>query len=552
MRKKLFTMLFIAILSLVPFIDIFANIDDDIRTIAEQVNNLNKLLQGKEADYEKANKQLQNIKKQLINLEQEIVKKEKEVSDGEKALLYQKTLLNERAKSYYKNISKNSNYFINLLVADNLSASLENFFYQKAVVDEDRNTIIKIVLYIKDLEKKRTELVNEKNQLSGLKAEVDKQTKILAKEISTTRQKIAELSAKQQQLIAQKLASLNISRSAASMGRCDSDLTNGRDPGFSPKFALFTYGVPHRNGLNQYGAWGRAKDGQNEEQILQEYYPGLTLKKDYDQNAKVKVDGYGEFSIEDYVKRIYEVPDSWTDNNLAVLKAQAVAARSYALNSMQRNGSICASESCQVFKSDPKGGNWEQAVESTKGWVLMDGGNPAFTQYASTHGGYILSINKFDGKDGNPGSFSELNSRAYDRDSPWFYCDWGSRGEYNKTAWLKPEEIADIVNVLLLAKADSSVTSHLSQEDKPNPDGTDTWSKDKVKQELRSRNLSVFNSISDIGIDWDKGSGKTTNVRVSGDGGSYSFDGGEFKNFFNLRAPANIQIVGPLYNAEKR
>ena len=31
-----------------------------------------------------------------------------------------------------------------------------------------------------------------------------------------------------------------------------------------------------------------------------------------------------------------------------------------------------------------------------------------------------------------------------------------------------------------------------------------------------------------------------------------SFDGEEFKNFFNLRAPANIVIVGPLFNIEKK
>ena len=35
-------------------------------------------------------------------------------------------------------------------------------------------------------------------------------------------------------------------------------------------------------------------------------------------------------------------------------------------------------------------------------------------------------------------------------------------------------------------------------------------------------------------------------------GGSNTFSGAEFKDFFNLRAPANIQIVGPLYKVEKK
>jgi hypothetical protein len=41
-------------------------------------------------------------------------------------------------------------------------------------------------------------------------------------------------------------------------------------------------------------------------------------------------------------------------------------------------------------------------------------------------------------------------------------------------------------------------------------------------------------------------------VNFSGDAGNVSFDGKEFKDWFNLRAPANIQIIGPLYNIEKR
>jgi len=188
----------------------------------------------------------------------------------------------------------------------------------------------------------------------------------------------------------------------------------------------------------------------------------------------------------------------------------------------------------------------------SKGWVLMDGGGPGFTQYASTHGGYILNLGKFDGRSGNPGSFAELNERAYDKESPWFYCDWGSRPSYNKTAWLRPSEVADIVNVILLARVDSSTGDHLYQTDKAHPYGGEVWSEDRVKQELRNRGISAYNNISDVSVGADFNSGSTSSINISGDAGSVSFSGGEFKNWFNLRAPANIQIVGPLYNVEKR
>jgi hypothetical protein len=114
---------------------------------------------------------------------------------------------------------------------------------------------------------------------------------------------------------------------------------------------------------------------------------------------------------------------------------------------------------------------------------------------------------------------------------------------------MKPEELADIANVILLARRDSSARLHLYQTDKPNPEGAETWDAGRVRSELGSDAIS---SVNDVTIDWDRTNGITTQIRISGDGKSYSFDGKEFKNFFNLRAPANIQIVGPLFNVEKR
>ncbi len=522
---------------------------DELDDITKQLTQLNNDLKNKQANYDQLNKQLADIKARVSFLEQEIVKKEREVKLGEETLEYQKKLLNERARSFYKNISKNADSLLDLLVAPDLARSLENFFYQKTVVDQDRDAIIKIVLYIKNLEEKKANLQSEKTRLAYVKDQIDKQSIILGADISSTKQKIASLSARQQQLIAQKLASLNIPRSAAtSLSGCVDD--RDKDPGFSPRLAFFTYGVPNRVGLNQYGARGRAKAGQSVEDILQAYYPGYTLKKDYDTGATINVDGNGSYNVEEYVKRIYEMPDSWTENDSAALKAQAVAARSYGL---AHRGGICATDSCQVFKPDPKGGNWNNAAEATKGWVLVDGsGNPGSTQYSSTHGGYVLDLNKFDGTGGNPGNFDDLKSRAYDKDSPWFYCDWGARSSYGNTAWLKQDEVADIVNVLMLAKRDSSIGEHLYQTDKPNPAGTDTWDAERIKSELRSRGGSPYGSVSDVSVGADFGSGRVSSVNVSGDAGANSFSGSEFKDWFNLRAPANVQIVGPLFNIEKR
>lgn len=558
-RLFLIIILLLAFLSIRIFVR--ADLTDQINQVQGQIDSLNSQLKSKESNYTGLTKKLQDIKSQLAYLEQEIKRKAVEVAQGEKTLEYQKSLLNERTRSYYKNIGKNSLSLVNLLVAENLGKSLNNFFYQKSLVDEDKNTIIKIIFYIKGLEEKKASLQQNQTQLSLLKLEVDKQSQALAGEIVETKQKIAQLSALQQQLVAQKLASLNISRSAASLGRCDSDLTNGRDPGFSPRLAVFTYGVPNRVGLNQWGAYGRAKEGQGYDQILRAYY-SFDGYQDFDVNTKINVDGYGSYSLEDYVKRIYEVPGDWPAD---VLRAQAIAARSYALAYTNNGqGSICASENCQVFKSDPKGGAWEQAVNDTSGKVMTQGGKPIKAWFSSTHGGYVRSSGEIgwsdtswtkhaiDTSSGNAASFGDLQGAAYDRDSPWFYCDWGSRSEYNKTAWLKPEELADIINSISLAKRDSSVQEHLYQTDRSNPAGTDTWDAGRVKDELRQRGGNPYNNVSDVSVSVDFSAGRVTSVSVSGDAGTTSFDGAEFKNFFNLRAPSNIQIVGPLFAFEKR
>jgi len=533
--------------------------DDELNQIENQLRDLNTQRASKQANQEDLIKKLENIKAELVTVEEQINQKASEVKKGEEGLAYQKKLLNERIYSYYKNIGKNTLSLIDILVAENLSRSLENFFYQKSLVDEDKNTIVKIVFYIKDLEEKKASLEQNQKQLVVLKIEADKQSQALAGEITTISQKIAELSARQQQLIAQKLASLNIPRSAATgLAGCTDD--RGVDPGFSPRLAFFTYGVPNRVGLNQYGARGRADSGQGYEDILKAYY-NFDSMSDADTGIRIRVDGHSDYALEDYVKRIYEVPSDW---NMEALKAQAVAARSYVLAYTNNgSGSICDSQSCQVFQDNEKGGRWNEAVDQTKGRVMTQGGKPIKAWFSSTHGGYVLSSGEIGWSgtswtkhatdaSGGVNSFSDLQNNAYDKSSPWFYCDWGSRAEFSKTAWLKASEVADIVNAIQLAKRDSSIQEHLYQSDRPNPAGTDTWDAEKVKSELRTRGGNPYNSVSDVSVGVDFGAGRVNTVSVSGDAGNTSFDGGEFKNFFNLRAPANVQIVGPLFAVEKR
>ncbi len=554
---------FIEVFLLVLFLSFLTMVKaDELDDINNAINSLKKDLSNKEIDYQSLNVRLNGIKSKLSSLEQAINQKEIEVMKGEQVLTYQKELLNERAKSYYKNVNKNSTLFLSVLVSDDLSASLRKIFYQKSLVDEDKRTIIKIVLYVKNLEEIKKNLEVEKLELAKLKIEVDKQSQIIAKEIAGKRQEIATLTARQQQLIASRIAGLNLSRSAGSAIECVDD--RNLDPGFGAGFAFYTYGIPHRVGLNQYGAKGRAEanPSQNFETILRAYYNFDNLQK-FDTNTKIKVEGQGEFSLEEYVLRIYEVPESWP---METLKAQVIAARSFALRYIEdrraagQSDEICTSQDCQVFQPNPKTNQWAQAVKDTEGLVMIQGGKPIKAWFASTFGGYTHTsaevwggntswTKNFADTSSGIGSFSDLNSNAWDKESKCFYTAQGSRGEYGKSAWLRPSEVADIANTLLLVKKDSGTTDNLYQTDKSNPVGKENWSADKVKSMLNN----PFNNITDVRITGvDFGGGRTTEITIVEGGREERFGGDEFKNRFNLRAPKNISIVGPLFNIEKR
>src|SRR5687768_17111358 len=107
----------------------------------------------------------------------------------------------------------------------------------------------------------------------------------------------------------------------------------------------------------------------------------------------------GELDFEDYLKGIAEVPRDWP---MEALKAQVVAARTYALNRMiGGSGSgeydLCATTECQVYvgmkvEAGPFGEHWVRAVEETSGEALLYRGQPASTYYSSTSPGRTFDV----------------------------------------------------------------------------------------------------------------------------------------------------------------
>lgn len=99
-----------------------------------------------------------------------------------------------------------------------------------------------------------------------------------------------------------------------------------------------------------------------------------------------------ELPIEDYLKGVigYEMSNSYP---IEALKAQAVAARNYAISNMDKHRNdgydLCDTTDCQVYRGyNPLYKNVEKAVDETRGQVLLYGDQLIIAYYASSDGGY--------------------------------------------------------------------------------------------------------------------------------------------------------------------
>lgn len=496
--------------------------------------------------------QINGIKDRVAAIEEDLAIKEKNIDNGYKNLAKKETVLRSSVRDFYIK-SYHSSPLLIFLSLPSYSHIMQVLAYQKAATDQDKLIITNIALSINDLEAKKNNLEGEQTRLTAIKIDLDNKSTELDKIISGAKAyqgvlsgQIAQLTARQQEIISAKSGTFTTSVGDVPLAD-DPNASPNYNPGFSPAFAAFSFGAfTHRNGMSQYGAKGRAEAGQSAEQILSFYYPGANLNKSYSVPATINVIGYGTRAFEDeYMKRIYEMPNSFPKE---ALKAQAVAARSYAI---RQNGSICPTESCQVYKDSNKGGAWDEAVSETRGWVLEGGPN---AQYSSTTGGFSNNS----GWDTTSGTKDTWTQGAYEKlgASPWFYKGWYTQG-YNISSatcghshpWLNLEEMSDILNAYLIQNKSGVDNGRIT------PITTSCWggnpySINEIKDFAESKGGAV-NSINSISVVYSN-EGKTATVTFNTNRGDISIGGSDFKQIFNLRAPGYISIKSQLYNIEKR
>ncbi len=497
--------------------------------------------------------QITGIKERVKSIENDIEIKKENINEGYKNLEKQEKILERTIRDFYIKSYYNSP-IVAFLSSQSAKEITRTLVYQKAATDQDKAIITNIALSITDLETKKQNLESEQTRLAVVKAGLDEESEKIEDIVKGARAyqsvlsgQIAKLSAKQEEILNTKAGTFTTSVGDVPLAD-DPKASPNYNPGFSPAFAAFSFGAfTHKNGMSQYGAKGRADVGQNAEQILAFYYPGSTLNKSFAVPGTIDVEGYGTRAFEDeYMKRIYEMPNSFPKE---ALKAQAVAARTYAI---RRGGSICATESCQVYKDENKGGAWEEAVSETRGWVLEGGPN---AQYSSTTGGYGNNS----GWDTTSGSKDTWTGGAYEKmaGSPWFYKAWYTQYYSISSAtcgrshpWLNLEEMSDILNAYLIQNKSGVDNGRIT------PTTTSCWGGNPYSiSEARDLANSVgegsIGSISNVSVTYST-DGKTANITFDTNRGHITIGGSDFKQIFNLRAPGYISLKSILYNVERK
>jgi SpoIID/LytB domain protein len=572
--KKLVLFLCFILLAVVPFLPVttvFSQVDtsdSNLENISKEIASLNDSLNKSVAATKPLESELDGIQKRLASIRSRVAAveadsqlKRKQIDEGYKDLAEKENLINKTVRDFYIT-SYYDNPMLIFFSLETASEVTQTLAYQRAKTKQDKAMITNIALTISDLEKKKVQLEQEEKFLVGARASLAQQSTKLDEVIKNAKNyqtelsgKIADLSAKQQEIINAKSGSFTFSLSDGEAA--DEYLASAKGfresaPGGS--FAIFSFGAyTHRNGMSQYGAKARADMGQSVEDILKAYYPNATLKKDYAVMGSINVDGVGSIPFEDqYLQGIYEMPASWHVN---ALKAQAIAARTFAVRHTS-NGqkSICTTEACQVFKNSPKGGAWQTAVNETKGWVLVDGGgNPVSTQYASTHGGFSNTAG-WDTTDGSGGS--NFLDKAYEKlgGSPWLYKAWWRKHYSNSgdtcgrsSPWLSAQEMADIVNAHIAMKNSSGIDTN-----RITPITTACWGGNPYSMdELRNLTAGKGGISAATSVSVSQGNGHTNSVTVNG----VTMSGTEFKQAVALRAPGYVRIPQSgfaFFNIEKK
>lgn len=522
-------------------------------------------------NYQLTKEQLSVTETELANRLTELAQIETDLQQTKEALLKRQLNLKSTVRAQY--ISENPSWITSFLLQNQQRLFTQIFVYRESVIADNKTqakTLSQEISQIKEIEALLTQI---KTELEEQQQSLAQQQRTLQNQIGQTQQQItaaesqlvnlqqslvgldqtiSSLTQKQREILSAKAAAALASTSIGNVETNPTAIAKSPPQDGQVYFSFWTYGYPHRVGMNQYGALGRAQAGQTVTEILATYYQNTQLTTQTGLSQITIQTNQGLQTIpfeEDYLLGIGEMPSCWGEpsrGGLEALKAQAIAARTYALAYTQ-NGTqpICTTQSCQVYIGASKvsgtcGQYWKQAVESTRGQILTYQGQPITAWYASTAGGFTLSSAEVWGSTrayAQGISDSDVSGKAFDgpqhADSPWYHKAWGDE------PWLSISQVTDIINAALLP---TSLDNYLAPKEKGG------YSSGEVTAKLSELSIQPVQQLKSIEvIDQNGRSGASTaqvkELRVYfGSGQTVTIPASRFKLVYNLRSPGTNAI----------
>ena len=455
---------------------------------------------------------------------------------------------------------------------------VKEFFLKQSSISVLKTEVEQINGEFSSLEESRVQLETEKANLEAQKKDMDDSYALLAAEKSKLQSELNNQYASKSSLtktignlskeISQLQQYLYYVKSGGTVVDTSSIPTNGTDTASTPgyfrssapagSFAVFSFGAySWRRGLSQYGADVRAGQyGQSYQTILSAYYPGTSLSTATMSTIKVRHCGdrgpkdscsvcnnpsITEVNFEDeYMKRIAEMPDNYAPE---ALKAQAVAARTYAIKETNYGANVIDDDECdQAYNASVNKPNWEAAVAATRNQVLMSGSTLSNTPYAAVHGGYTFDMG-WDSVDGT-GSISQMyEAKSTQFGSYWFYRQWFRKGYYasgndcGHTPYLTNTEMADILNAYLRWTQVSSDPRIVAI------DTTACWGEAANPYSIAELKSIVSNPVISVSSALVFNSnGTTASILFKTNRGDITISGKDFKFIYNTRAPGYMRI----------
>src|SRR4030042_2606557 len=205
-------------------------------------------------DLAKLEKNLATTKKLIQAIELQLNNLEKEIFSQEIELEYQKEIFAARVRDYYKK-SRGYSLFALFLTSSSANNLFRELSYRQSAAANDKRIILEVSQGLKELNDNKVKLEANNLKLNNAKNKLDQDTKNLASEVqkvedffSRVESTIAALSAKQQALLAENTGTFQTTVGEVPLAD-DPASRPDSNPGFSPPFAAFFFGAPHRKGM---------------------------------------------------------------------------------------------------------------------------------------------------------------------------------------------------------------------------------------------------------------------------------------------------------------